>query len=255
MINIRNFLPYFIKKRLWGDRKKFGIKPIISDPSWQEWTKTYTTFYKENQRSGIGNKVNNLGYSILSRISLKNKIVMEIGPGDITHIKYWKGEMPKKYYIVDSSKEMMNVAEKKLENLTINYEKIEGVINESLPIKSRTIDVIISFYSLEHIYPLENYLVELKRVLKKDGIIVGAIPAEGGLAWGLGRFLTSRNWFLKNTNINPDKIICWEHPNFADFIIKKFDKLFIKKYLKFSPFGFGILDLNLVLKFIYINKN
>ena len=76
----------------------------------------------------------------------------------------------------------------------------------------------------------------MKYYLKPDGIIVGAIPAEGGLLWALGRFLTSRQWLHKNTNIDYDKLICWEHPNYADFILKKLDQNFLRSFLKV---GFG----------------
>ena len=66
-------------------------------------------------------------------------------------------------------------------------------------------------------------LKEFNRILKKNGIIVGAIPNEGGMAWGFGRYLTTRR-YTKKFNINYDKIICWEHPNFADFIFESFQK-------------------------------
>ena len=91
------------------------------------------------------------------------------------------------------------------------------------------------------------------KVLKKGGLLIGAIPSEGGLAWGLGRYLTSRRWLIRNTNINPDKIICWEHPNFAEEILDTLDGNMGKICLDYWPFKFHSLDLNLILKFIYKN--
>jgi len=83
--------------------------------------------------------------------------------------------------------------------------------------------------------------------------LIGAIPAEGGLAWGVGRLLTSRRWLKANTGIDPDKLICWEHPNFADHILQALDRHFIKKTNRFWPFRLPFIDLNLVVQFIYSN--
>jgi len=248
---IRRVLPYVLKKRLWGDRKSFGLTPDINDSSWIEWNEVYTKFYINNQRGGIGEKVNDIGYSILKKVNLNGKNILEIGPGDIRHLKYWKKGRPQKYILADVSNEMMQIAEDKLNEYQVEHEKIFISRNKSLPIDDESVDIIISFYSLEHIYPLENYLKELSRVLRKNGTLVGAIPTEGGFFWGLGRYLTTRRWFKKNTNINPDKIICWEHPNFADLVISKLDTFFKRKYLKFSPFHIHSIDLNLVVKFLY----
>ena len=124
-----------------------------------------------------------------------------------------------------------------------------------MPLKDNSVDIVLSFYSLEHLYPFQPYLDEINRVLKPNGILAGAIPAEGGFGWGLGRYLTSRRWFKKNTSIDPDKIICWEHPNFADEIIEGLNKSLTKRKLKLWPFSLiPILDLNLIVKFKY-SKN
>lgn len=84
---------------------------------------------------------------------------------------------------------------------------------------------------------------------------MGSIPAEGGIAWGLGRFLTTRRWFHKNTTIDPDKIICWEHPNFAPQIISELSKYFTQVKLSFWPLKIAILDINLTVSFIFKKKS
>lgn len=105
-------------------------------------------------------------------------------------------------------------------------------------------------------YDLDEKLLEFKRILKKDGKIVGAIPNEGGIAWGIGRYLTSRRYVAKNSDINYSKIISWEHPNFADKIINSFKKNNLKiDYIKMYPFNFiKSLDFNLITTFI-LSKN
>ena len=59
---------------------------------------------------------------------------------------------------------------------------------------------------MEHVYELDSYVKELKRVLKPGGLLVGSVPTEGGIAWGIGRYLTSRRYVRKNMSFDYDKI-------------------------------------------------
>ena len=247
---LRNFLPKSLSIPLWGNRELWGLQINEADPCWQEWLKSYGDFYKENQRTGVGTKINDAGYSVMSQIDLTDKTVLEIGPGDIRHIQYWRG-LPRDYFIADVSQLMMQQAQNRLKNKGVNYHSIMLERLQNLPIPSNSIDVIISFYSLEHLYPLTSYLTDMHRVLKPGGTMIGAIPTEGGFAWGLGQMLTSRRWFKKNTSIDPDKIICWEHPNFADDIIATLDDHFQQQKLLFWPMRLQVLDINLIIQFRY----
>lgn len=253
-LKIRKIMPKIFKKVLWGDRERWGLIINEEDPCWKEWQNEYSDFYIENQREGIGIYVNDAGYAIMDDINLKGKRVLEIGAGDIRHIKYWSGN-PAEYILADISDDMMKFAKSKLDDNNVSHQSIKVERDKPLPLKDNSVDIVLSFYSLEHLYPFQPYLDEIKRVLKPNGILAGAIPAEGGLSWGLGRFLTSRRWFKKNTSIDPDKIICWEHPNFADEIIEGLNKSLTKRKLKLWPFSLiPILDLNLIVKFKY-SKN
>ena len=253
--SIRDFFPNFIYSRLWGNRKRWGLTPKAEDPCWQEWGRTYVDFYQSNQRHGVGTIVNDAGYRIMSGVDLSGKTVLEVGAGDIRHLDYLNGN-PSEYILADISNEMMEFAKSKLKDRGISYKTILVDRNQVLPIEKASVDVVISFYSLEHIYPLDPFIKDIDRVLKPNGILVGAIPAEGGLAWGIGRFLTSRRWLKKKTKIDPDKIICWEHPNFADRIIKVINKNFLSIKIKYWPFRLlPFFDNNLIISFIYKKKS
>jgi hypothetical protein len=80
---IRNILPHSLSSKLWGDRESWGLTPNYDDPCWQQWQSTYTEFYQANQREGIGTRVNDAGYGVMSTIDLTGKRVLEIGAGDI----------------------------------------------------------------------------------------------------------------------------------------------------------------------------
>jgi len=247
---IRKYLPNQLKAPLWGDRKRWGLETDTSDHCWKEWQDTYTNFYQANQRQGVGQRVNDAGYEIMKSVDLSEKTVLEYGAGDIRHHLFWQGT-PKEYFLADVSHKMMSYAEERLSVLGIDTSSFLLPRNQNLPLDDNSVDIIISFYSLEHLYPLDSYLLEMKRLLKPGGILVGAIPSEGGLAWGVGRMLTSRRWFKKNTSIDPDKIICWEHPNFADEIVSSLNEYFEVKKIESWPLSFlSFYDLNLVVRFI-----
>ncbi len=248
---IRNWLPYRLRIPLWGDREKWGLMPNVTDPCWREWEQTYLDFYAANQRTCVGTTVNDAGYRVMSWIDMKGKRVLEIGPGDIRHMQFWNGR-PSEYVLADIHEGMLEKAARKLEAGGVACRPLLLRRGEPLPIGDASVDVVVSFYSLEHIHPLGSYLEQISRVLRPDGYLIGAIPAEGGLAWGLGRMLTSRRWFKKNTTIDPDKIICWEHPNFTDDIINELDRHFVRPRLAFWPMRFlPFIDANLIIRLLY----
>jgi SAM-dependent methyltransferase len=123
---------------------------------------------------------------------------------------------------------------------------------ERLPLGDASVDVVVAFYSLEHIYPLVPQLRQFARVLTPGGILIGAIPTEGGLAWGLGRLLTSRRWLHRNTSIDPDKLICWEHPNFADHLLRDLASEFEPEHTQAWPIrAIRMIDVNLIVSFVH----
>jgi SAM-dependent methyltransferase len=250
---IRKNVPYWIYKKVWGDRKKFGLQPDVHDFDWKIWQdKAFNDFYPTTQQQGIGDRVSRMAYPVISRVDFGDKHVLEIGPGMIRHLPYIKSK-PARYTICDINEDVLGMAEKQLKEAEIPCETIfldrEG--DNELPFSDESFDVVISFNSLEHLYPLDDYLFEIKRILKVGALLIGGIPCEGGLVWGLGRLLTTRRYVHKNYGINYDKIICWEHPNFADFIIERLDTHFEREHLKLHPFSCLPIDFNLVASFIY----
>jgi len=218
-------LPSAISVPLFGDRARHGLAAVRNDPTWREWQRIMLTFYDANQKRGIGKIVNDAGDRVRRRIDLTGKRVLEIGPGSLNHIPNWRGQ-PASYALVDIEPECLDRGAERLRE-------------HGVPV------------TLEHLYPLSSYLGEFLRVLKSGGVLIGAIPAEGGLAWGLGRFLTTRRWMHRNTNIDPDMVICWAHPNFANAILWELDTHMRKRYLRFWPAIVPSIDANLVIKFIY----
>jgi SAM-dependent methyltransferase len=248
---IRGWLPQGVRAPLWGDRERWGLTVREDDACWKQWQHSCMDFYTANQRAGVGMAVNEAGYRVMSQIDLSGQRVLEIGPGDICHVAFWRGR-PSEYLLADIRPEMLDKAQSRLQAAGVVHRSLLLARGQPLPLEAASVDVVVSFYSLEHIYPLAPYLEEIRRVLRPGGTLIGAIPAEGGLAWGGGRMLTSRRWFKKHTSIDPDKIICWEHPNFADEILSELDKTFERRQARYWPLRWlPLLDTNLVIRLVY----
>lgn len=243
-----------MRSPLWGDRDRWGLTINERDPSWIEYQDELTRFYDETQRGVLGRWISDAGYRVMSRIDLSGKRVLEIGPGDIRHMAFWNGK-PNEYLLVDIQKRMLLKAQARLAEIGVPCQPLLVGIGKPLPFEDASLDVVVSFFSLEHIYPLAPYLREVQRVLRPGGNLIGAIPAEGGLAWGGGRMLTTRRWFRRHTSVDPDKIICWEHPNFGDQILAELDESFDRQLVRFWPLPWlPLLDVNLTVRFHYRNR-
>ncbi|WP_081964148.1 class I SAM-dependent methyltransferase [Hoeflea sp. BAL378] len=242
-------LPKFLRRSLFGDRDRHGSVIDTSDPSWIEYESRFFDLYESTQKGGVGKTINDAGYAVLRDVDLNGMHVAEIGPGSMPHRHFWNG-MPAAFTAVDVSQEFLAMTATRVD-CPFKAVHLDSRARK-LPLPDNSFDVLISFYSLEHLNPLDDHLAEYARVLKPGGLFVGAIPNEGGLAWGVGRYLTSRRWVLKNTTIDYDKIICWEHPNFADSILLGLDSYFERETLSMYPFPIlPSLDINLVTKFRY----
>ncbi len=99
-------LPKFLAKPLFGNRAKFGTHFKENDPDWIEWEERYLDFYYQTQKKNTGKRVNDAGYKIMRRIDLDGMRVLEVGPGDIQHLRFWKGR-PNIYTIVDVKEKML----------------------------------------------------------------------------------------------------------------------------------------------------
>ena len=252
---VAGYLPLALSRVLFGDRERHGIVPDFSDSDWCEWERLMPTAYDTLQRRSVGAFVNCAGYRVMQQVDLNERYVLEIGPGDLPHMDQWRG-VPSRYTLADVRQDLLDRSTARLDQARVRndahllpYRRIGR-----LPFSDETFDVVVSFYSLEHLHPIGEFLSEIRRVLRPGGTLVGAIPCEGGLAWGTGRLITSRRWFKTHTTIDPDKLICWEHPNFAPAVLLELDRQFHRQHLHFWPLGVPLVDVNLVVRFVYLRQ-
>ncbi len=176
-----------------------------------------------------------------------NSIVLEIGAGSSPHIDYVNHNY-KKYIFLESSNYAINFLKKKFnknKKISIKFYK-----NNNIPFKKNYFDRIIISHVLEHIPDPENYLNQMFKLLKKDGVLSIALPNDPGILWRLGRFflkIFKVKKVLKLTENEYNYMIATEHINsifnLISIIKYKYDKHIIDE--SYLPFKIKNLDLNL----------
>jgi ubiquinone/menaquinone biosynthesis C-methylase UbiE len=112
-------------------------------------------------------------YAFASQL-VKDKVVLDIACGE-----GYGSCLLSKYanfvYGIDIDLNSINHASKKYPKNNLTY--IHGSCLE-IPIKSNTVDVVVSFETIEHLYEQEQMTIEFKRVLKQDGLLIISSPEK-----------------------------------------------------------------------------
>lgn len=111
---------------------------------------------------------------------LKGKRVLDIasGSGYGTQIL---AEHAKHIIGVDISEESVLYAEQNYAGKNIEYRVGDG---EKIPLKDNSVDVVVSFETIEHIKDYEGFIQETKRVLTEDGLLILSTPNDLEFAEG-----------------------------------------------------------------------
>ena len=170
--------------------------------------------------------------------------VLEVGGGKNPHIKYLRHLFNEYHSIdIDDNNELEYFYNQ--EYPLIKFQKYNG---KNIPFKDNTFERIIISHCLEHINFPEEFLNELLRVTKKNGIISIALPTDPGIAWRIGRFFIKK-FLQKKTHKLSD--LDYEYVNAIEHVNSIFNLRTIirKKFNIFSeiffPFKIKLVDINL----------
>jgi ubiquinone/menaquinone biosynthesis C-methylase UbiE len=105
---------------------------------------------------------------------VKDKTVLDIasGSGYGTAIL---AETASKAYGVDVDKDAVSYAKKNYSSSKIEFLEGDG---KAIPLKDNSVDVVVSFETIEHIEDYRAFMAEVKRVLKDDGLFVLSTPND-----------------------------------------------------------------------------
>jgi SAM-dependent methyltransferase len=144
--------------------------------------------------------------------------VLEIGFGAGRHRLFFRGD-PDQYFVSEySAVHARSDAWRAMNGRCVRCDA------RAIPFADGTFDGVVSIYNLEHIEELSRVFGEIHRVLKPGGIFLVALPCEGGLAWNLGRELTTRRFFQRKYGIDYDKVIAFEHVHCYMEIVEAFTR-------------------------------
>ncbi len=102
------------------------------------------------------------------------KVVLDIASGSGYGSKMLSRKA-KKVYGVDINTDAVKYAQ---ENYSAdNIEFIQGS-GTAIPLKDDSVDAVVTFETLEHIEEAEQFIKEIKRVLRKDGVLVLSTPND-----------------------------------------------------------------------------
>ena len=179
----------------------------------------------------------------------KKGLVLDVGCGNGLHITYTT-PIYEKYLGLDLDYNRL----KTFTGLWGGMPLLQGEAY-MLPFMDHSLDNVISIYNLEHLNYLEQSLMEIKRVLKINGNLFVAVPAEGGFLYNLGRRFTSKRYMEKKYGIDYDALVHHEHCNEYKIIANELAKKFNIKRRFFIPFPFlPIYHANAIVCFSSINN-
>jgi ubiquinone/menaquinone biosynthesis C-methylase UbiE len=155
VVNLYNYLSKLMQISTGGDFLNFGY--------WDDATKDPLTSQK------------NLCNLVGKMADLKNaRIILDVGSGFSEPAFLWKKDHPN----IDIT--CININSNQLVAAGKNSRSREiGMINSTatrIPIADMSCDRIIALESAQHFKPISDFISEAYRILKKDGIIILAIP-------------------------------------------------------------------------------
>lgn len=119
--------------------------------------------------------IEHLSRYIFASQFIKDKVVLDIACGSGYGSDYLMKNGASKVIGVDISEESVNYCKNKYNKDNLRF-AIGSVVN--IPVEDNSVDVIVSFETIEHVGGEDQivFMKEIKRVLKKDGILLISTP-------------------------------------------------------------------------------
>lgn len=223
------------------------LRSTQEDEMWLAWQKAAPRIYDKIYYSGnpLVSRINDAGHRLAERVYSPNDYfgtVLEVGAGTGAHLSHVRHRFDR-YVLTDISPDLLHIAAKRLEGRSDLVFEVRDATQ--LGYADASFDRLISIYNLEHLPQPHLVLKEWRRVVKPGGVLTIAIPLDGGVAWRLGRCLTTRRSFAMK-GLDLDYIIAREHINPAYNLISLIRHYFKNRSEWWSPFGVPLVDINLI---------
>jgi ubiquinone/menaquinone biosynthesis C-methylase UbiE len=112
-------------------------------------------------------------YQIATEL-VKDKVVLDIASGSGYGTKML-GAVAKRVIGVDLNEGSIKYAQKNYSSKNIDYKVGDA---ENIPVEDGSVDVVVSFETIEHVPNYVKFIDEVKRVLREDGLLVLSTPND-----------------------------------------------------------------------------
>ena len=221
--------------------------PKIRKPLSKKVKKIFNKEYLKNRKNILSQISESwMHLSIKGRNSKKKISTLEIGAGNLNHLKYEGSNNLLHYSIIEPKKFLLKKNK---------YLKILKIYKDLDQIKKKSFDRIISIAVLEHLTNLPKYLVLSSECLKNNGYQSHSVPCEGYPLWHLLWNIVSGLPFKIRTGLNFKEIQKHEHVNNYDEIITLIKYFYKECEIKFSYPSFFTPFLSLYANITFSKPN
>lgn len=204
------------------------------------WKKYYSSDQENLYKNFFIRTLFDLGHKyIASKGKNINGTILDVGSGMGYHLKFEKLSSKRTYICLDEDKTMLDRID------VSNVQKIVGTCSE-MPLKNKSVDLIIASHILEHLPYLKSDLKELKRVLKKNGKFIVVLPCDPGKLWRALTLITPSRWRLKRLGIDYDIVMKHEHVNTFERCMEDIKEIFTIDQEKYYPFLIKKYNFNIL---------
>ncbi|MGI5846184.1 MAG: class I SAM-dependent methyltransferase [Alphaproteobacteria bacterium] len=145
--------------------KKSGKKKYVKNPE-----RLHPDFYKQNICDYLLYQKHLFAYEYVKQFLFPRANVLEVGCGDGYGTCYIN-RSDINLEAIDVSKDAIKIAKSKYKNI-----KFKSFNGKDFNYPDNTFDVILSFQVIEHVESVEQYLKELRRILKPKGLLILTTP-------------------------------------------------------------------------------
>jgi hypothetical protein len=221
--------------------------PKVREPLSRQTKKIFNKEYLNNRKNILSQISESwMHLSIKGRNSKKIISSLEIGAGNLNHLKYEGAKNLLNYSIIEPKKFLLK------DNKDLKIVKIYQNLNQ---VKKKSVHRIISCAVLEHLTDLPKFLVLSSKCLKKKGYQSHSIPCEGYPLWHLAWNIVSGVPFKIRTGLDFREIQKHEHVNNYNEIIALIRYFYKEVKIKFSYPFFLTPYLSLYANITFCNPN
>lgn len=202
-------------------------------------------FYAEVYTARFG-AIQRFNHTYAARTAGPALRTLDVGAGLGEHLEFEDGHNGE-YVALELRPEMAQEIVRRYPYVTT----VTGNLEQGLPFETGTFDRVLAIHVLEHLPNLPSDLEELRRVLRPGGVLSVVLPCEGGLAYSLGRNLTTKRMFEKRYGVSFDWCIASEHVSTAPEVVQELDRRFTCEQRSWFPFKLPSVHVNVCVGLTY----